>query len=179
VLSDQSRQSLAGAFERAARATIVRSQDDACQIVAEPSDGTTAFSSDPLLVITISSFAFRLMTLFQVADNDANRAYFLAPGADCTLQEGFAEVANLCSGALSREISPVFPHLAMSIPSRLNPQCMDFLAQLKPEYTCRHTVAINIGVQVSVTLCMCCSADVDIPATLAQGQTTSGELEIF
>jgi hypothetical protein len=179
VLSDQSRQGLASAFERAARATIVRSQDDACQILAEPPDGTAAFSADPLLVITISSFAFRLLTLFQVADNDANRAYFLPPGADCTLQEGFAEVANLCCGALSREISSVFAHLAMSIPSRLSPQCMDSLAQLKPEYTSRHTVAINIGVQVSVTLCMCCSAAVDIPVTLAQGQTTSGELEMF
>lgn len=179
MLSDQSRQGLASAFERAARTTIVRSQDDACQILTEPPDGTAAFSADPLLVITISSFAFRLLTLFQVADNAANRAYFLPPGGGCTLQEGFAEVANLCSGALSREMSAVFPHLAMSIPSRLSPQCMDSLAQLKPDYTSRHTVAINIGVQVSVTLCMCCSAPVDIPATLAQVQTTSGELEIF
>jgi hypothetical protein len=179
VLSDQSRQGLDSAFERAARATIVRSQDDACQILGEPPDGTAAFSADPLLVITISSFAFRLLTLFQVADNAANRAYFLPAGADCTLQEGFAEVANLCCGALSREISSVFPHLAMSIPTPLSAQCMDSLPQLKPEYTSRHTVAINSGVQVSVTLCMCCSADVDIPATLAQGQTTSGELEMF
>jgi hypothetical protein len=67
----------------------------------------------------------------------------------------------------------------MSIPTQLSPQCMDSLPQLKPEYTSRHTVAINVGVQVSVTLCMCCSAAVDIPATLAQGQTTSGELEMF
>jgi hypothetical protein len=180
VLSDQSRQGLTSAFERAARTTIVRSQDDACQILAEPADGTTAFSADPLLVITISSFAFRLLALFQVADNDANRAYFLAAGAGCTLQEGFAEVANLCCGALSREISSAFPHLAMSTPCSLGPQCMHSLAQLKPEYTSRHTVAINSGVQVNVTLCMCCSAAVDIPTTLAQEQTAaSGELEIF
>ena len=179
MLSDQSRQGLDSAFERAARGTLVRSQDDACQIVTESADGTAALSADPLLVITISTFAFRLLTLFQVADNDANRAYFLAPGADCTLQEGFAEVANLCSGALSREMSSIFPHLAMSIPSRLSPQCLDSLAQLKPDYTSRHTVAINIGVQVSVTLCMCCSAPVDIPVTIAQQQAASGELEIF
>ncbi len=178
MLSDQSRQGLTNAFERAARATIVRSQDDVCEIMAEP-DAIAAIGADPLLVITISSFAFRLLTLFHVADNDANRAYFVPAGASCTLQEGFAEVANLCSGALSREMSPIFPHLAMSIPSTLNAQCIDSLAQLKPEYTSRHTVAINSTVQVTVTLCMCCSAPVDIPATIVQAQAASGELEIF
>jgi hypothetical protein len=179
VLSDQSRQGLTSAFERAARATMVRSQDDVCEIMAEPSEATAAVGTDPLLVITISSFAFRLMTLFHVVDNDANRAYFVPAGAGCTLQEGFAEVANLCSGALSREMSPIFPHMAMSIPSRLNAQCIDSLAQLKPEHTSRHTIAINNTVQVTVTLCMCCSAPVDIPVTIAQQQAASGELEIF
>jgi hypothetical protein len=158
---------------------MVRSQDDVCEIMAEPPDPTAAIGTDPLLVITISSFAFRLMTLFHVVDNDANRAYFVPAGAGCTLQEGFAEVANLCSGALSREMSPIFPHMAMSIPSRLNAQCIDSLAQLKPEHTSRHTIAINNTVQVTVTLCMCCSAPVDIPVTIAQQQAASGELEIF
>lgn len=176
MLSAQSRQNLADVFERAARSTILRSPEDALQITAEPS---TATAGDPLLVITTSSFAFRLLTLFHVADNDANRAYFLPAGAGGTLQEGFAEVVNLCCGAFNREISAVFPHLAMSVPSRLSAQCIDYLPQLKPEYTSRFTVSINGTVKVDVTLCMCCSAPVDIPVTLAAPGQTSGELEMF
>ena len=176
MLSAQSRQNLANVFERAARSTILRSQEDALQITAEPS---MAAASDPLLVITTSSFAFRLLTIFHVADNDANRAYFLPAGAGGTLQEGLAEVVNLCCGAFNREISTVFPHLAMSVPSRLSAQCLDYLPQLKPEYTSRFTVSINGTVKMDVTLCMCCSAPVDIPVTLAAPGQTSGELEMF
>ena len=162
-------------FERAARSTILRSQEDAWEITTGPA---TATVRNPLMVITTSSFAFRLLTIFQVADNDANRAYFLPEGAAGTLQEGFAEVVNLCCGALSREISSVFPHVAMSAPSRLSAQCIEYLPQLKPEYISRFTISINGAVKVDITLCMCCSAAVDIPA-LAAVEQTSGELELF
>jgi hypothetical protein len=79
---------------------------------------------------------------------------------------------------LNREISSAFPHVAMSVPCRLNAQCLEYLPQLKPEYTSRFTVAINGAVKVDITLCMCCSAAIDIPA-LAAVEQTSGELEMF
>jgi hypothetical protein len=162
-------------FERAARSTILRSQEDAWEITTGAAAATIR---DPLMVITTSSFAFRLLTIFQLADNEANRAYFLPEGAGGTLQEGFAEVVNLCCGALNREISTIFPHLAMSVPSRLSAQCIEYLPQLKPEYTSRFTVSINGAVKVDITLCMCCSAAIDIPA-LAAVEQTGGELEMF
>ena len=176
MLSAQSKQNLANVFERAARSTIPRSQEDVWAITAQP---PTATAGDPLLIITTSSFAFRMLTIFHVADNDANRSYFLSAGAGGTLQDSFAEVANLCCGALNREISHVFPHLAMSVPSRLSAQCLAYLSQLKPEYTSQFTVSINGAVTVDITLCMCCSAPIDIPGTLAAPEQTSGELEMF
>jgi hypothetical protein len=179
VFSEQSRQNLAGVFERAARSTMVRSQEDVCVIAREPAGAAAAATGDPLLVITTSSFNFRLLTIFQVSDTDANRAYFVPTGAGCTLQEGFAEVANLCCGALNREISLVYPHLAMSVPSRLSPECLEYLAQLNPEYTSRFTVSINTTAKLAVTLCMCCTAPVDIPLGVATAAQSSGELEMF
>jgi hypothetical protein len=177
MFSDQSRQGLSGAFERAARSTVTRSADDVCEITAEPAG--TGFGGDSLLVITTSSFSFRLLTLFHLEDTEANRAYFLPAGSAVSLQEGFAEVANLCCGALNREISPLFPHLAMSIPCRLSSRCIDHLPQLDPEYIARFRININSAVRVGVTLCMCCTAQVDIPATLNAVQHASGELEMF
>jgi hypothetical protein len=177
LLSDQSRQGLAGVFERCARSAVMRSQEDVCEITAAAPEA--GFTADPLLVITTSSFTFRLLTIFHVEDNEANRAYFVPADSSISLQEGFAEVANLCCGALNREIAPLFPHLAMSIPCRLSARCIDHLPQLNPEYTARFSININSSVRVGVTLCMCCTAPVDIPATLNAVQQSSGELEMF
>jgi hypothetical protein len=177
VVSAQSIQNLTNVFERAARATILRSPDDTWEIIPEPA---VAVKGDRLMIITTSSFAFRLLTIFHVADNEANRAYFLPAGADAgTLQEGFAEMVNMCCGALNREISTVFPHLGMSVPSSLSAECIDYLPQLNPEHTSRFTVSINGTVKVDVTLCMCCSTPIDIPVTLAAPVQAVGELEMF
>jgi hypothetical protein len=119
------------------------------------------------------------MTIFHVADNEANRAYFVPADSTLTLHEGFAETANLCCGALNRELSSVFRHLAMSIPYVLRAQCIEHLPQLKSEYTRELTVTINSSVKVGVTLSMYCSAPVEIPAQLSTVQETSGELELF
>jgi hypothetical protein len=180
VLSDQSRQNLANLFERAAHATLLRSPEHSWEITRESGNATGALAAgEPLLVITTSSFRFRLLTLFHVADNQANRDYF-APGATGgTVQDGFAEVANLCCGALNREISAIYSHLAMSVPSRLSGACLEYLVQLEPEYTSRFTITINGTARVGVTLCMCCTAPVDIPVTLATAEQSSGELELF
>jgi hypothetical protein len=177
LFSDQSRRGLARVFERCARSAVVRSPQDVCEITAEPAGA--GFGADQLLVITTSSFRFRLLTLFHLPDNESNRAYFVPEGSGVSLQEGFAEVANLCCGALNREISPLFPHLAMSIPCRLDARCLDHLPQLNPQYTARFSININSAVKVGVTLCMCCTAQVDIPATLNAVQQSSGELEMF
>ncbi len=179
MFSDQSRHNLAGIFERAARSTIARSNTDVCEIAREPAGASTPSADDPLLVITLTSFTFRLLTIFHVCDSDANRAYFMSGGSGGTLQDGFAEIANLCCGALNRDISLAYPHLAMSVPSRLSAGCIDYLKDLSPAYTSRFSVSINAAVSLAVTLCLCCSAPVDIPALSAAVEQASGELEMF
>jgi hypothetical protein len=178
LFSDQSKLGLSGVFERCARSTVVRSAQDVCD-VASGSSGVP-LADGPVLIITTSSFSFRLVTIFHLDDNDANRHYFVPDGSESSLQEGFAEVANLCCGAVNRAMSELFPHMAMSIPCGLSARCVEHLAQLKPEYTARFGITINDTVKVGVTLCMCCTAPVDIPLTLSNTtQQSSGELEMF
>jgi hypothetical protein len=177
LFSDQSRQGLVSAFERCARASLVRSPDDVIEISPAPTAATLA--GDPLLLITTSSFSFRLLTIFHVEDNEINRAYFVPAAAGVSLQDGFAEMANLCCGALNREMAPCFPHLAMSIPSRLSARCLEHLPQFQPECVARFSININSAVRIGVTLCMCCTAAVEIPITLSSVQQSSGELEMF
>jgi len=176
LFSDQSRQGLINVFERCARSSLPRSQGDAFEISSTPA---AIRAGDPLLLITTSSFAFRLLTIFHVTDNETNRTYFVPAATGVSLQEGFAEVANLCCGAINREIGTRFPHLAMSIPSRLSAGCLEHLPQLRPDCIVKFTVTINSTVKVGVTLCMCCTAPVEIPLTLNSVHQSSGELEMF
>jgi len=176
LFSDQSRRGLVSVFERCARASLLRSQDDLFEISSAPAASAAGGS---LLIITTSSFAFRLLTIFHVDDNEANRGYFVPAGSGLSLQDSFAEVANLCCGALNREIAPCFPHLAMSIPCRLSARCLEHLPQLNPDYTAGFKININSAASIGVTLCMCCTAAVEIPMTLTAVQQSSGELEMF
>ena len=141
--------------------------------------GSVGQPGEILLVVTISSFVFRLLTLFQVGADAATRAYYVN-GAQQSLDEAFREFANMCCGALNRELSEQIPHLAMSIPYTLSSQCLAFLGDLRPSFLSSSAVTINDSVRLQVTLCMCCSAAVDFVASAAPvAETTAGELEMF
>jgi hypothetical protein len=179
VISDRSKQNLELAFHRAARESLVRNPSDACDISPAQSDLPAEQLSGEVLLITISSFAFRLLTIFYVANTPAARAYYFKDSGDQRICEVFAEVANLCCGAFNRELAHSFSHLAMSIPYTLSGQCMVFLDELKPQYLSSYGITINDSVQVRATLCMHCSAPVDVVVSAARLEDNSGALELF
>ena len=178
LMSEQSRQALADAFFSAARAGLLRAQEDALEIRPLPGAGATGARDDTVLVITTSSFTFRLLIMFHVSATPESCAYYgAASGAG--MQTAFAEVANLCCGALNRELSRDFPHLGMSIPYFLSAECLRCLDELQPEHVTHYGITVNGSVQLQATVCICCSAPVQM-ATRAHGQTeTTGELELF
>jgi hypothetical protein len=209
LLSEQTKQNIEQAFHRSLRASLIRTPEDVCAIAPAPTPGLSAqplpgakpapagqrgparqsspagepgFVGQPgeiLLVVTISSFVFRLLTLFQVGADPATRAYYVS-AAQQSLDEAFREFANMCCGALNRELSEQIPHLAMSIPYTLSSQCLAFLGELRPSFLSSSVVTINDSVRLQVTLCMCCSAAVDFVASAAPvAETTAGELEMF
>jgi hypothetical protein len=178
MLSEQTRRNIDHAFHRAARATVPRAAGDVCEITPAPGPRTAGQPEERLVLITVSSFAFRLITIFQIADNPSIRGYYLDGAGHQGIDEAFHEVANLCCGALNREFSRSFAHLAMSTPYTLDGRCIDFLDELKPQYLARFQITINDAVRLRATLCMCCAAPVDIQITADQAETT-GELELF
>ena len=209
LLSEQTKQNIEQAFHRSLRASLTRTPNDVCAIAPAPTPGLSAQplpgakpapagqrglaqQSSPagepgsvgqpgeiLLVVTISSFVFRLLTLFQVGGDPATRAYYVST-AQQSLDEAFREFANMCCGALNRELSEQIPHLAMSIPYTLSSQCLAFLGELRPSFLSSSAVTINDSVRLQVTLCMCCSAAVDFVASAEPVvETTAGELEMF
>jgi hypothetical protein len=178
-MSEQTKQSIAQAFDRAARAGLVREPGDLFEIAVADGRKSAELPGEKLLVITISSFVFRLLTIFRIAEIPAVRTYYVRGAADQTVAEAFAEFANLCCGALSRELSGHVPHLAMSIPYTLNGRCMALLGELKPQYLTSYEITINESVKLQATLCMCCYAPVDIAVGSLAVEENSGELQLF
>jgi hypothetical protein len=178
LISEHGRQNLARAFERAARETLIVDVNDQISI----QDSEMLFHADPgqaILLITISSFTFRLLTIFQIAEAPALSAYYVRGAAGRSLQEAFAEVANMCCGAINRQLALTWPHLAMSIPQILDTRCLAFVNDLRPQYLSQYALSINEAVKLRATLCLCCSAPVEFAALASEAQESSGELELF
>jgi hypothetical protein len=169
------------AFHKAIRGNLLREAGDSCEIGADPSGSAGQYSQAKLLLITISSFVFRLIVIFRIIDNPATRAYYLRVAAAQDLDEVFAEVANMCGGTLNRELSVQFAHLAMSTPYTLSGECMSFLSELRPQHVVRYGITINDSVQLQATLCMCCSRPIEVAAATAAADEIDcvGELELF
>jgi hypothetical protein len=179
MLSEQTTKNIADAFRRAAGATLVRATGDACSIVSAAATKSSVKLSPKLVMITISSFTFRLVIAFQVSEEQPTRDYYAGDGQS-TLDETFAEVANMCCGALGRELSAQFKYLAMSIPYGLESQCTAFLDALKPRFRASYDITINEAARMRVTLCMCCNRPVEFtPAAAVEVSHAGGELEMF
>jgi hypothetical protein len=181
VITAQSKQNIEIAFHKAVRANLVREAGDVCDISPAAIGEIGDYSTEKLLFITLSSFVFRLVMIFHVAETQATLAYYIRVDTAQTLEEVFAEVANMCGGMLNRELSASFPHLAMSTPSTVSGQCIAMLNELKPQYLASYQITINDAVKIQATLCLCCSAPVEFAASAAalEGEDTVGELELF
>ena len=179
MLSDQTGRNLADAFRRAAAATLIRSAGDVCDIKAAKGVESELRTESPLLLITISSFVFRLVAIFQISGNEATRQYYAGSGPALAPEETFTEVVNLCCGALSRELAAQFKHLAMSIPYRLESSCLTFLGELKAGLTATYEITINDAAQMRATLCMFSSRPIEIAAPAPEVSHTGGALEMF
>jgi len=178
LITEQSRQALADAFFSAARAGLLRAQEDALEIQPRTAGAVAGAADDTVLVITTSSFGFRLLIMFHVDVTPESRTYY-GGSPDAGLQPAFAEIANLCCGALNRELSRDFPHLGMSIPYLLNAHCMGCLDELKPDHVAHYAITVNGSVRLQATLCICCSAPVQITPRQHAAAETTGELELF
>ena len=178
-MTDHSRANIEQALHRAARRSLLRDPGDTCLIVENREPARNA-AGEKLILVTISSFKFRLLIIFHLDEEPALTSYFGGHDAQRSVEETFYEIANMCCGALNRDMTRDFRHLAMSVPYTLAGPCMDYIGDVRPEYISSSTLTINNSVRVRLTLCMCCSAPVSFSATGAESETTdSGTLELF
>ncbi|TAK76090.1 MAG: hypothetical protein EPO12_17280 [Aquabacterium sp.] len=155
-----------------------------CDVVAMAD--ASRIKEQKVVMLTVSSYSFRVMSMLYFTLNDATKQHFAALNKTSTSemdQQAFLDVisecGNICVGALNRELARHFPHIGMSTPNILDRHCVDFLQTLKAGYIKHFEVALG-GVTLHASLCVCDDADLDfIVDTRAAEEESTGELEMF
>ncbi len=132
-----------------------------------------------MLVITSSSFTFRMMVLLRADDSPATRSYYSASEISGAVGDTLLEATNLFCGAMNRELAHHFPHLGMSTPYALNRGCLSYIEELRPQHVSSYAITINECVRVQATLCLCGYAPIDFSVAKVTLEDTTGALELF
>ncbi len=177
-------------YEKAIRENSVSSPDDFCVCTKLPTYTDTAPSkSRHLVVLTISSYLFRIVALFTFKNDQPTNEHMArlcksqAPELDeQELSDAYAELVNMVCGAVNRGLGTPFPHVGMSTPFTLESSCANYVTALEPEYLQHYEVAVNDAVRFNLTLCLCTGSDSNLDFridTYEPEDESSGELELF
>ena len=179
MISQQAKQGIEYIFLKAAKASFVLDASDVCDIVPMGEAKIAEFPEKKIIVLTISSFLFRLLTIVHINEDSATTAYFKKEASDKSLAEVVSEIGNLCCGAINRELLRHFGHLGMSTPYVLGRESMAFLKELKPGHIAAYAITINDVVPMHVTLCLCENAPIDFVVDTSSSEEETGALELF
>jgi len=186
VITDQAKNGIHRIVLNAVQSRLTLEPEDTCHVEqTDMADGGGIDDRDEkgerdLVILTISSLLFRLLVIFQIDDGQETRRYFAREESDSAYQESFAEVANLCCGAVNRELLRFFPDLGMSTPYRLKSRGLALLKEWAPGLLTHFAATINGSVRIGVTVCMIGYAPIDFVFEEDEsGATETGELELF
>jgi len=179
MVSQQAKQGIEFIFMKAAKASLALDPGDACVVAPATGAKVNELTEKTIVVLTISSFLFRLMVIFHVSESPPAKEYFTKGADGKTLIEVLSELGNLCCGAMNRELLHHFSHLGMSTSYVLDSKCMAYLEELNPEHVSSYTVTINHTAETHVSLCLCAYAPIDFTVDMSVTQDETGELELF
>ena len=183
MISNQAQEGFEHVFRHGLKESLSPMADDECVLTVLPD---LAGAKEPRVVIlTISSFLFRLIVLIHFAQDTATKEHFARlnnkPVSEMdaqTFYDTVSECGNMCCGILSRDLLPFFPHMGLSTPNILDKQCAAYLNALKYGHIKHIRVDINNSVRFHATLCVCEHADLDFAVDVDAAEST-GELEMF
>ena len=139
-----------------------------------------------MVALTVSSYLFRIVTLLHFSLDDGLKQYLatISHGDVTTMSESdfldvLCECGNIFCGAFNRDLARQFPHLGMSTPNVLEHRSLEYLDELKGNFTRHFQVDIDAGLSLHASLCVCAYAPFDFDIEQAQEEACSGELEMF
>ena len=179
MISEDAKNGVNHLFTRAARANLALNAADTITIEQLPGTAIGDTPEKRILVLTVVSYVFRLLTIFHLNNDAATEDYFTRSNPERDFGEVLGELGNLCCGAMNRDLGKHFLHTGMSTPYLLESQCLAFLKALNPAYVVQHRIVINDSVVLHATLCLCAYAPIDFRCDTEMAEESTGELELF
>lgn len=132
-----------------------------------------------VVVLTVSSYLFRLVAAIYFRSDAATRAYF-AGASEQEFLDRVAECGNICCGSLNRELSKYFPHVGMSTPNIIDRDCMRHAGLLGGGLLRHYKLDVAHDVALHASLCVSDYGLVDFQAdAVAEEDLSTGELQLF
>lgn len=183
MISDNARTAFDNLLSQNLRSALAGA-DDGCEVSVVPD--LSGHTQTRIVALTISSYLFRLMVFIYFTPDESTREHFVrtnkmreAELSEQAFSDAISEAANMCCGALSRDLSQVFPNIGMSTPNMLDKGCATALAILKCGHVQHFKVDINNTERFHATLCISDYADLDFAVDTVAQEASTGELEMF
>jgi hypothetical protein len=153
------------------------------------------------VVLTVSSYLFRLLAIVYFRDDAATRAFFAGTSAAETIDAAGAEgspvtatlteqefldrigeCGNMLCGSLNRDLGRHFPHVGMSTPNIIDRDCMRYVDLLGCGLKRHYRISLPDDLVMHASLCVSDYGTVDFhvePAAAQEEDVSTGELEFF
>ncbi|MDE2401401.1 MAG: hypothetical protein KGL90_07020 [Burkholderiales bacterium] len=184
MISQQAQDAFDYTVSGALKTALCALPDDRCEV--EVIGDIKEITEKKAVLLTVSSYLFRVMTLIYFTLNRDTKSHFAAINraeAQSMSESDFLDVigerGNIFCGALNRELAHHFPHLGMSTPNVIDRECVDYLTELGASYIKHFKVVINDTFTMHASLCVCDFADIDFAVDMTQAEESNGELELF
>lgn len=189
MVSTNATASLEWLFEKSARENSVPS-GESCELRRLPPGGVPSQTDGrQLVVLTISSYIFRIVALFSFSRDSATRRHMArltkASSEEIdgqTLDDAFAELVNMICGTVNRRLVDYFPHVGMATPFVIESTCSNHLQMLNPSHVQAYEVQLAELAGYDLTLCLCTApgSQMDFRVDRSEPEEeSSGELELF
>jgi hypothetical protein len=184
MISQPARDGFDHLLTRALQASLTPSDGQPCDInVVAGLDGAEAST---MVVLTVSSYLFRLIVMLHFSSDRATREYVarvnrIAPDDmnEQSFHDAIAECGNICCGILNRDLGAIFPHIGMSTPNMIDTRCAAYLGMLNSGHIQHFEVGVEGAPMFRVSLCVCDYADLDFTIDVNDAGAETGELELF
>lgn len=164
------------------KAGIASSEDE---VVVSTLPGNSIFSEKEIVLLTVSSYRFRLIVMIYFSDDAATREHFArvyrTPVCEMDRRaflDAICECANMVVGTLNRDLALVFNSVGMSTPNIIDRNCAAYLNTLNFGYSQTFVAIVNSEKSFYATLGVTEFDDIDFIIDESSNEIT-GELEIF
>lgn len=185
MISERATEGFDYLLKQALKTSLNPSPEDVCEIESTDVDGSQIKEKE-VVVLTISSYLFRIITFFYYTLNDSTKTHFARTSqaqatemSDKDFHDAIGEFGNMFSGALNRHVGKYFPYVGLSTPNILEKSCADYIKSLDVDYIRHFTIAINGVTTFHASLCVCDCADLDFILDETEEEASGGELELF